>query len=51
MSEYGIQLDDRVIVGPGWTSVADVMQASHGYGRQAEGLLVVRDNDGEWEPA
>jgi len=53
MVEYGILLDDRVIVGPKWESVADVMYSFHGFGAgRAYGQLVVRDQpDQEWRPA
>ena len=49
MAEYGIRLDGRVIVGPDWACEAEVMDSFHGHNeRRAVGVLVVRDDGGEW---
>lgn len=50
--EYGVEHHGRVIVGPGWACVADVMAATHGRGEiRVAGTLVRRAlPDGPWEP-
>ena len=53
MPEYGILLEDgKVIVGPDWGCVAEVMDSFHGFGSpRAYGELVVRSTDQpEWVP-
>lgn len=50
--EYGILLEEKVIVGPGWESVADVVDSFHAFGvNRVYGQLVVRtERDPQWLP-
>jgi hypothetical protein len=54
MSEFGIRLDSgKVIEGPRWESVADVVDSYHGFGvTRVYGQLVHRDQPNqEWSVA
>lgn len=50
--EYGVEVAGRVIVGPGWTCVADVVAGARGQGSvRALGVLVRREGSGQaWVP-
>jgi hypothetical protein len=53
LTEYGIRQGNKVIVGPGWRCVAEVMASAHGgFGSRITGQLVVRTEDNpEWRLA
>lgn len=52
MIEFAILLDGRAIVGPGWQSIAEVMDSFHGFGvNRAYGQLVSRSpTNPDWRP-